>query len=117
MRKALKTANFILEQCFISGRITKLREAGQVRRVQACPTKLVPSREPLLSWRSFLYTELPLKDEKTRWPQKTSLVMIIFSLTGPDIQKKMYQMEIQLENMVAHFFGTFPFTQTDLDEN
>ena len=43
--------------------------------------------------------------------------MIIFSLTGPDVQKKMYQMEIQLENMVAHFFGTFPFTQTDLAEN
>ena len=33
MSTALKTANFILEQCFISGRITKLREAGQV---QAC---------------------------------------------------------------------------------
>ena len=48
---------------------------------------------------------------------KTSLVMIIFSLTGPDVQKKMYQMEIQLENMAAHFFGTFPFTQTDLAEN
>ena len=30
MSTALKTANFILEQCFISGRITKLREAGQV---------------------------------------------------------------------------------------
>ena len=48
---------------------------------------------------------------------KTSLVIIIFSLTGPDVQKKMYQMEIQLENMVAHFFGTFPFTQTDLAKN
>ena len=30
MCTTLKTANFILEQCFISGRITKLREAGQV---------------------------------------------------------------------------------------
>ena len=58
-----------------------------------------------------------LKDEKTRWTQKTSLVMIIISLTGTDVQKKLYQMEIQLENMVAHFFGTFPFTQTDLAEN
>ena len=48
---------------------------------------------------------------------KTSLVMIIFSLTGPDVQKKKYQMKIQLENIVAHFFGTFPFTQTDLAEN
>ena len=26
-------------------------------------------------------------------------------------------MEIQLENMVAHFFCTFPFTLTDLAEN
>ena len=42
--------------------------------------------------------------------------MITFSLTGPDVQK-IYQMEIQPENMVAHFFGTFPFTQTDLAEN
>ena len=41
MSTALKTANFILEQCFISGRITKLREAGRFRRVQAWPTKLV----------------------------------------------------------------------------
>ena len=49
--------------------------------------------------------------------KKTSLVMIIFSLTGPDVQKKMYQIEIQLENMVAHLFGTFPFTQRDLAEN
>ena len=31
MCTTLKTANFILEQCFISGRITKLREAGQVQ--------------------------------------------------------------------------------------
>ena len=31
MSTALKTANFILEQCFISGRITKLRDAGQVQ--------------------------------------------------------------------------------------
>ena len=43
--------------------------------------------------------------------------MIIFSLTGPDVQKKMYQTEIQLENMVTHIFGTFPFTQTELAEN
>ena len=54
---------------------------------------------------------------KNKMATKTSLVMIIFSLTGPDVQKKMYQMEIQLENMVAHFFGIFPFTQTDLAEN
>ena len=31
MCTTLKTANFILEQCFISSRITKLREAGQVQ--------------------------------------------------------------------------------------
>ena len=49
--------------------------------------------------------------------KKISLVMIIFNLTGPDVQKKMYQMKIQLENMVAPFFGTFPFTHTDLAEN
>ena len=43
--------------------------------------------------------------------------MIIFSFTESDVQKKMYQMEIQLGNTVAHFLGTFPFTQTDLAEN
>ena len=47
-------------------------KSDRFRRVQACPTELVPSREPLLSGRSFL-TELSFKDEKTRWPQKTSL--------------------------------------------
>ena len=31
MSTALKTANFSLEQCSISGRITKLRAAGQVQ--------------------------------------------------------------------------------------
>ena len=49
--------------------------------------------------------------------KKTSLVRNIFSLTGPDVQKKMYQMETQLENMMAHSFGTFPFTHMDLAEN
>ena len=56
------------------------------------------------------------------FPRTTAFLMLIFyrvtiSLTGPDVQKKMYQMEIQLGNMVAHFFGTFPFTQTELAEN
>ena len=48
---------------------------------------------------------------------KILLEMIIFSLTGSDVQKKTYQIEIQLRNMVAHFFGTFPFTQAHLAEN
>ena len=43
--------------------------------------------------------------------------MIVFSFTGSDVQNKMYQMEIQLGNTVAHFLGTFPFTQTALVEN
>ena len=81
--------------------------SGKFRQVQVCPTKLVPSHE----------RELPLKDEKQDGHKKTLLQMITFSLTGPDFQKKMYQMEIQLGYMVVHLSGTFPFTQTDLAEN
>ena len=40
-----------------------------------------------------------------------------FSLNRVRRSEETYQIEIQLGNMVAHFFGTFPFTQTDLAEN
>ena len=48
---------------------------------------------------------------------KILLEMIIFSFTGSDVQKKTYQIEIELGNTAAHFLCTFPFTQTDLAEN
>ena len=76
------------------------------RRVQACPTKLVPSREPLLSWRSFL-TELPLKDEKKGGHKKLRSWWLFLAWQGQTFGrrciKRKYNLKTWWHTFLSHF--------------